>query len=458
MKWLLLAVALAPGLAAAQERPSDYLFAAPLQIEGVASHYRFPVPAAAYRGTERRDLGDIRVFNAASEPVPYAFAHREAKPLAAPMHPVKLFPVYGDQAKGLDATTVQVERTAGGTVVNVSVVDGTPANVRALLGYLIDASELKAPQQGLVLTWETHQSFAGQARVEASHDFKSWKILAADAPLLHLEHNGARLERRRIDLRDPQARYFRLSFTGVPDDFVLTGVELELRPELQQPVREWLPLTATEGKARGELHLDTAGHFPVDRLRLQLPQPNTVVQVQIFARERVGEKWRFIASTTAYRLAREGGAEIVSPEITIAPMADRYWMIKVDQKGGGVGAGSVQLDVGWVPHEVVFVARGDPPFRLAFGNRKSKVGALPVAAVLPRQGERHLAQANAASVGEVSGGPQPMASVFSEPGRFVSQLVENPEIKKWVLWGALVIGVLLLAGMALRLLRTLGSG
>jgi hypothetical protein len=78
--------------------------------------------------------------------------------------------------------------------------------------------------------------------------------------------------------------------------------------------------------------------------------------------------------------------------------------------------------------------------------------------VLPRQGERQLTQARYASVGEVSGAAQPTPSLFVEPGRFLDHLAANREFKKWVLWGALVIGVVLLAGMAFRLLRSLGSG
>jgi hypothetical protein len=114
--------------------------------------------------------------------------------------------------------------------------------------------------------------------------------------------------------------------------------------------------------------------------------------------------------------------------------------------------------VAWVPHEVVFVARGDGPFLLAYGNGKAKPGALALSTVLPRRDEHPLTQARAASVGEVSGAAPVAPSLFAEPGRFFSHLAENREFKKWVLWGALVVGVLLLAGMAFRLLRNLGSG
>lgn len=454
MKRLFAFAVLVPCIAAAQEQPADYRYSAPLQLEGAASHYRLSLPAQAYRGTERRDLGDMRIFNAAGEPVPHAFAARDIEPPAPQVRRVNLFPLHGDRAKGLERTTVRVERTPTGSVVNVSVTNAPAAAQRTLLGYLVDAAQLKTPHQALVLDWRG-EGFSGTVRVEASDDLKGWRTLAAAAPLLRLEHAGARLERRRVELDGTHARYLRLSFSAVPRDFALTAVEIELPAGKPEPAREWLPLTAAERKERGELHFDTEGAFPIDRIRLHLPQANTVARLELFSRRHPSEKWRPVAATTAYRLAREGGADIVSPDIAVPAMRERYWMAKVDQKGGGIGADTMKVELGWVPHQVVFVARGDAPFLLAYGNRKAKPGALPAATLLPQQDGRQLAQAKGARVGEVTGSAP--ASRFGEPGRFLSQLADNRDLKKWLLWAALLAGVLLLAGMALRLLRSLES-
>jgi hypothetical protein len=94
---------------------------------------------------------------------------------------------------------------------------------------------------------------------------------------------------------------------------------------------------------------------------------------------------------------------------------------------------------------------------LAYGNRQAKAGALPLAAVLPQHDERQVTEAKRASVGTISGSALPAPSAFGEPGRFLNNLVENRDAKKWILWSALLVGVLLLAGMAFRLLRNLGN-
>jgi hypothetical protein len=456
MKALLFLAALC-GLAHA-EAPDDFPYRAPIEAKPGASHYRFALPAAAYQGAARRDLGDLRVFNAAGEPVPYAFVPRESLKLAPAVYAAALFPLYGDPQKPLDTTTVvRVERNARGTVVNVRVNGEAAPRRRALVGYLLDASPVKQPLDALVLEWQTAAPFAGQARVEASDDLRYWRTLAAGSPVLHLEHRGATLERRRIELAGASAPYLRLSFAGVPGDFRLREARLELRPPRPEPEREWRLLEGAQTKTPGEWRFDSGGHFPVDRVRLRLPQPNTVVQVQVLARERLDDAWRLAGSALAYRLSRDG-AEVENADVPVRSAGERYWLVRVDQKGGGIGAGALGLELGWLPHEVVFAARGAGPFLLAYGKEAMKPGALAISSVLPVQRDGAAAAvAERASVGAPSAQVAPPASPFTEPLRFARTFFENRDARKWLLWLVLVAGVGLLAWMALRLLHQVGG-
>jgi uncharacterized protein DUF3999 len=455
----ILLLLLAAGAAAAQERPADHAYSAPVEVDGSSSHYRFSIPAPAYRGAARRDLGDMRVFNGAGEPVPYAFAPRDTQTAPPATQAVRLFPLYGDLGKGLERSSMRVERTARGSVVNVSIPAAASAAGRTLLGYVVDASELKAPAQALVLTWHVRDSFSGQARVEGSDDLKVWRAIVANAPILFLEHGGARLERNRVELAGTKAKYLMLSFAGVPREFALKEVRVELRSDTPEPAREWLSPQGTEGKARGELVFDTQGHFPIDRLRLALPQPNTVAEVQFLSRQRSDDPWRLAVATTAYRLGGNGEktAEVLNPDIAVPANANRYWLLRVDQKGGGFGAGDVRLDVGWIPHELIFAARGTAPFTLAYGQHNAKPGALPAATVIPRRADGEIAPAKLVKVGAITEVRKPATSVFSDPLQFLRDLGAHGEGKKWLLWSALVAGVLFLAWMAFRLLRELGK-
>jgi hypothetical protein len=305
-------------LAASADTPGDYAYRATIAVPGGSSHYRVVLPQAAYRGLQRADLGDLRIFNAAGEPVPYAFVVRQAEATApAENRPAKLFPLYGDATKGLEGMSLQVERTTSGTVVRMSGDAATRSRARKLLGYIVETGQPDTSMQALLLEWTAREGFAGTARVESSDDLKRWTTLAAEAPILLLEHGGERLERRRVEIAGTRAPYLRISCKGVRDDFALRSGQVELAAAQRELAREWLELAASQDADKpGEFLLDAEVRFPVDRMRLILPQTNTVAPVHFFVRERKEDKWREVGSATAYRLRR--GERLTNPDMQFA--------------------------------------------------------------------------------------------------------------------------------------------
>src|SRR5258706_15185347 len=83
----------------------------------------------------------------------------------------------------------------------------------------------------------------------------------------------------------------------------------------------------------------------------------------------------FFKQKTAY--------DITSPELQTGFTTDRYWLLRVDQRGGGIGAGGPKLEAGGVPHSLVFAARGAPPVQLAYGNPQAKPAAYGIEALIP---------------------------------------------------------------------------
>ena len=97
MRWLSLAALLAASAALAQPaRQPEFARSAEFTLEGKGAIYSLDLPVEVYQSLERRDLGDLRVQNAAAEFVPHAFvrpASSERKPAAAITLP--FFPLLG---------------------------------------------------------------------------------------------------------------------------------------------------------------------------------------------------------------------------------------------------------------------------------------------------------------------------------------------------------------------------
>jgi hypothetical protein len=274
---------------------------------------------------------------------------------------------------------------------------------------------------------------------------------------VELEVAGQRLQQKRVELPRQTVKYLRLSWapgdgTAPPE---LTAGRGELPPNVVEAQREWAPVESGKGGKPGEYTFDTGGHFPVDRVRLNLPEPNTIVQVELMARDKVDQSWRRVAGGVAYRL-RKGEGEIASPALATGSVSDRFWLLRVDQRGGGLGAGAPRLEVGWVPHQLVFAARGAPPFQLAYGRRDAQPAAYAIETIVPGFREDAASTIRAAKAADAQAVNVQAAKALapSELGG-EERTRETVDWKRWSLWGALVLGVLILGAMAWRLAKQL---
>ncbi len=445
-----------PGLLAASafcaEDPSSFAYGITIRTDGGEALYRLELPRAVYRGAVRRDLGDLRVFNRAGEVVPHAFRPRATTEVQKREQvTLPFFPLYGEDAKQLDGLSLRVERRPSGTIIKLDERSGKQPS-KKLLAYLVDATALRDPVRALELEVKSSAAYSANVSVEASDDLSSWRTVAAQAPLLSLQHEGAKLEQGRIEFASRKPKYLRISWTGMPAGAELGALRGEPGDARIDVARQWETVAGRPVADKiGDYAFDTQGVFPADRVRFELPQANTVAQIELFSRVRSDTPWRPVSRGTAYRLRRDG-AEVSNPDMAIGENADRYWLLKADQKGGGLGAGEPKLLLGWIPNEIVWVARGEPPFTLAYGSRDAKPSAYSIESLVPGYSRDADLDAKVAST-------EPAASVKSVGADAPTvlggerALEERIDVKRWTLWAALVLGVAFLGWMAWRLLK-----
>jgi hypothetical protein len=434
----------------AAERPEAFGYGASIRVEGDSAIYGVALPEAVYSGAARSDLGDLRVFNAAGEPVPFAFVPRSADEVArAGGRPLPLFPLRAPSGAGVEGLDVRVQRAADGTIVNIAARDGAAGARDRLAGYLIDATSFPEPLHALELALAGTDDLVARIRVEASDDLAVWRTLTADAPVVRLAADGQRLSATRVVLPAQRAKYLRLSWPAKGPGVELAGVQAEPAPTVIEPRRSWVGVPGVAANDRANAYdFDAGGRFPVERMRVVLPEPNTVAYVTVLARAKPDADWRPVRGAVVYRLL-ESGREIASPDLAVSVADARYWQLRVDPRSGALGSSAPRIELGWVPQEVAFAARGSAPFLLAWGNAEAQPASLPIETLVPgyrrdaggKPGSGALVAIAPATLGE----PQPIAGPAA--------LQPRTDWKRIALWGSLVTAVTLLGWMAWRLAR-----
>ena len=291
---MLLLLGSAAGWAA--EVPHDFAFGIPVQTSGSEPLYAVELPHSVYQGAVQPGLADLRVFNAAGEPVPFAFEPRspaqinKAEPVA-----LNYFPLHGNSSRDLEGLNLRVERGRSGTVVSVIDDQRKRAAKRTLRAYLVDASSLHQPYQALELDWtQAADSVATNLHVESSNDLQHWSTLVSQAPLVRADFGGRRLEQRTVEFAPHTAKYLRLSgpaLASTEQALKLTKVSVRTADIAVEPQRSWREVAGTQGDKPGEYLFDLGGQFPVDRVRIGLPQDNTIAGIELLSRPSSKRAW-----------------------------------------------------------------------------------------------------------------------------------------------------------------------
>lgn len=439
--WILTSCCLA--LAVSPAYPADRFaerFA--LQFDPGSAYYSVRVPAAIYAASQRSDLGDIRVLDGAGEAVPYSLdAPHDSARTPPTLHSVNWFPLPRTSSAGNgmprgvtlgpDGSLHASSAVPGRTQHDTDLLDlGEPAHDRRVSALLVHVRD---------------DNYQGRVSVESSDDLRHWQP-AGDAQLLKVSYNGTTLSQDRIELDGARGRYVRLRWAdGVP---YVDSIDMEVealaagtsqRADAQQAWREGI--VAHAGPRAGEYFFSTGGPYPVDRLRLGLPQPNTVAPAVVYSRNGLDAPWREVASATLFRL-HNGSVEQSNPSLELPPDTDRQWRVVIDTRNGSLGSGALTVAAGWRPAVLSFVAQGAAPYTLVVGSMEAESAAVSRADLL---GEASSASsASSAVAGEATvGDPLPSAPLAEVPTASENRAAK----RRYWLGAALLLAVSSLGGV-----------
>jgi hypothetical protein len=447
--------------APAADAPGNYAARWPLQLPADASLIRLPLPAEVLTQAQSADLRDLRVFNAAGQPVPLALDRfspetRAAAPAAAPIVmpalPILGQPQTGNASAGMG---LRIEESAAGRVVRLDVppasADAAPQDAPPgpLAGALVDTREQQAALQAIELdaTWPAARPFTFY--LHASADLRQWQPLGEVTA--YRGDDGSVTAPARVELHGVSlhTRYLRITWDTAATPQAVQVRAVRLLPVAAQaaPQRIAVPLALPDaGRDPRVIEWRLPFATPIAALDIRAGGPATLVPVRVLARQQREQPWTPLARHVVFSLTQDGRIQH-SPALELGQASAagqwREWRVEADPSSAGFPA-APQVTAWLAPAQLVFMASGQPPFTLAAGRADAPAAYLPLASLIP--GYQPGAQ-----------DPLPAAAFTASPTAAVPTTAAGAQndARQWTLWAVLVAGVLLLGGMAWTLVRQL---
>jgi len=435
-----------------QPSPKDFAYGFLLKPEGEGAIYKIILSEDIYRSVTRTDLGDIRVFNNEGEIVPHAIRQPESLSSNRP-EPVLLpfFPIYEAKGNKTESLSLYFTTNKEGVILQANTV---PADKEGgvVNAYLLDISALNREIDQLQLEWTQNRgSFVTSVSVESSDDLTHWNFLVRKAALAELSYSGHNLGQHTIPLPNQKAKYLRISWIAGKEGTLLTGIKAIFPPLTPEQPRLRTRITAESVSDTPVIYeFDTNALFPAESINLILPQRNSLIQGVLKSRSDKNGEWRLRYRGIFYNLQIDENT-LTNNEIRLSQItADRYWRLEITPESGDPGNITPILELIWIPHDFLFLARGNPPFQIAYGSTKIKSPpGRPIDILLNaiNQDQKGIFIKNAQLGEKIGLGGEAMLNPLKPPFPF----------KQFLLWSVLIGGVFLLGWMAWRLYKQMGD-
>jgi hypothetical protein len=459
MSALLLAAAVAA--TAASDSPQDYTHVFPLTVSGKPSVVQLQLPRDAYLNARSASLNDLRVFDAHGTPQPFALRQPDAVPSTTHRAlPVRIFPLMAERPD-VPLAGLEVSTATDGRVLSVRLPaqQGAPAPgaKERLAGLVLDLRQegMKEPPtiDALHFTLPAgRHTYTGQVWLEASDDLKHWDAVGV-AELSWLANASAEtLANDKLEFAPRPMRYARLSWrSGEPLPFASISAQSPVRGASTAPI-ESLLLQPQPGRDPRDLQYSKPAGVTPRHVGLQIDSGNLVLPAMLGSYvvvRRTGElRFSPAVRSTFFRLEKDGQTRM-SNDISAPSWIGERWVLRFDEPPPVKPA----LRLSWVPATLVFVAGGTPPYKLAVGRDKAAPAQRDINEVAPGFSPAELRTLDRATAGPVQEQLEALASAAKRASAD-SSAAQN---RLMILWGVLVLGVALVAGMVWRLLRQPGS-
>ncbi len=429
---------------------SNYAWGFPVEASENASFYSVDLPLEVNQSVTDPELRDAGVYNSDGDPVPRMFEQiDDDRELIERSNPLPTLPLYESADKRSDVDRLMIEREGDSTRFKFDLEDLlAPADDQRLVAYIVDTRPSDDYAVALDFVWaQMEPGFMGRVMVDGGNDLQEWSPVGS-AVVAYLREDSASIEQRRVRLRRGDYHFLRIRWEGFPDDWRLSQVMGVYADGAADAVRNHITLESTSVDRDDGGRIFSLGGAPtVDKLRIVLPVPNTVVSARVFYWSEDRDHWVEAGHHSFHHIIRNNHA-VMSDALTINKARTSQFKVVITQGPPDV---ALQLEVGWRPDRLLFLAQGQAPFTLATGSANDALNQFPQHRMYADRALVTLAEKNGGVVTASLGPRYPLGG----PERMVATRTIN--WRTVLLWFGLVMGVVFVGYMASKTIRELGS-
>ncbi len=405
------------------------------------------IPKTLYQNMQRRDYGDLRGFSADGQVVPHQFSQSSTRLDSKQETPLVFYPFSKEQAANPSNIQVIINQKAGEQNLQINqhlANNGQPPKFNEYQ-YIIENKKRSPSLCKIELDWQQAKlSSILSFKLESSDQLQNWRTLSRKLTVSKLDYNGSQLMHNQVSFSCTSQKYLRLTWLQPKQKTHLIQIKGIYTQKGAQQI-QWESFGKPRySKEDGSWLFESNVIASISKLEFVAPQDGLLYQGTLYSRNDEKSKWRYRTAVSQYRL-NLGETTLQSSPVSFAQTSDRYWKLVMKTEGQLSESQLPEIRAGWTPKQLYFLAQGQAPFTLAFGNSTIKSAQKSSLSSLIDSIKRSGASIDSVSLGEF---------VKNEN---VTQAQSETPWKLILLWLVLILGTALMGFMAYRLFQQMGE-
>ncbi len=403
------------------------------------------IPLALYQNMKRKDYGDLRLFNADGQMVPHQFNYPMSHESVYQNTPLVFYPM--SQKEAQNASNIQViisqKSKEGHLRVNQNIVENNPQKQNEYQ-YIIENKQHSPLLCQLKLDWTQSQpNSLIRFKLESSNQLQQWRTLSHNLTVSKLNYDGSQLLHNQVNFPCTSQKYLRLTWLQPTQSIHLVHIE-GIYTYKQNNETRWINTGKPSIQKSGNWFFESPVVAAISTIELIAPNDGLLYKGSLYSRNNEKEKWRYRTEVNQYQL-NIGETSLQSRPLTFSATNDRYWKMDLKTESQLTPSQLPDIKLGWTPKQLYFLAQGNEPFTIAFGNPNIKPAHNNGLDDLIKS----IKQSNA-NIDLVQ-----IEAITSHNKTFKAEL-ELPW-KQILLWIVLILGTLLMGLMAYRLYQQMSE-
>ncbi len=420
------------------------------------------LPLSIYEKMQRKDYGDIRVFSADGQLVPYQLSRTETVN-SQQQRPLVFYPFTKGQAA--DTRNIKVfinqrqrsgQHVSGQQSIKITQKWGGDFNNKQRskeYQYIIENPQSKPSMDKLKkhklkmcklkLDWvQAKSSMVLPLKLESSNNLQNWTSLSRKQTVSKLNYAGSKLIQDEIGFSCTSQKYLRLTWLKPNPQVHLTKIQGIYTNNGKQQT-QWKSFGKPSYDKEGNWFFESDVVAGITQMEFVAPQDGLFYKGALYSRNNENGQWRFAHNVSQYRL-NIGDTELKSSALTISVNKSRYWKLELHSEGQFTDEQLPEIRAGWAPRKLLFLAQGKGPFYIVFGNPNIKPSE--------QNDLNNLIKTIRDSDSAVD---NVKLGVIENSGKLFSP--ETPW-KLILFWIVLILGTMLMAYMSFKLFKQMGDG